>query len=62
MTRIVLPEQRGEITIKNVLAAEPGIGRDEMILLWYASVLEAYQTNRDAVIDFCHRHLNIQRI
>jgi len=57
MPLIIPPENRGEITIKNVLEAEPGIARDEMILHWCASVWEAYQNNRDSIISYCQKHL-----
>ncbi len=57
MPRIILPEDRGSVTIKNVLNAEPGIERDEQIMYWCASVWKAFANNRDAIIAFCERHL-----
>lgn len=57
MPRIILPESRGEIIIKNVLDTEPGIARDEMILRWCASVWKAFQSNHEAIVYFCRRHL-----
>ena len=59
MPRIILPENRGEITIKNVLEAEPGIDRDQMILHWGASVWKTYQNNRDVIISYCNKHLSV---
>lgn len=57
MPRMILSANRGKITVKNVLEAEAGIERDEMIMRWCTSVWEACKNNRDAVISFCRRHL-----
>ena len=39
---IQLPEDRGEITVADVLDAEPGRQRDEMIDAWCRSVWQAF--------------------
>jgi len=57
MPHIIVPENRGSVTIENVMEAKPGIERDEMILFWCASVWEVYENNRDAIMAFCRRHL-----
>jgi len=47
---IVLPEERGKITVLNVLEAASGQERDNMIKRWCETVWEAYSENRSAVI------------
>lgn len=47
---IVLPAQRGEITIFDVLKAHPGKPRDDAIAQWCASVWEAYRESREIII------------
>jgi hypothetical protein len=44
-----LPDQRGEITVRQVLAAAPGEARDAMIYRWCASVWEAYGERQEAI-------------
>lgn len=51
-----LPENRGEVTIQNVLAAPAGPERDEMIYLWCKSVWNAYRENSPAVSELLHKH------
>lgn len=41
-----LPTERGSITIKDVLAHEPGAGRDEMIRAWCREVWRCYASQR----------------
>jgi hypothetical protein len=38
-----LPEQRGAITVSDVLKSEPGQARDQMIKAWCSSVWSAYK-------------------
>lgn len=45
----VLPEQHGDITVADVLRAEPGTARDAMIHAWCESVWNAWRKNHDAV-------------
>lgn len=47
---VILPMERGEITVFDVVAKPPGRERDEMIYHWCASVWEAYGTNRETII------------
>lgn len=41
-----LPTERGSITIEDVLAHEPGAGRDEMIRAWCREVWRCYASQR----------------
>ena len=54
---IVLPENRGDITVTDVLAAPPGDKRDDMIKLWCVAVWAAYQGNRETIINLSTTHL-----
>jgi ABC-type phosphate/phosphonate transport system permease subunit len=47
---VILPAERGEITVSDVLAKPPGRERDEMIYRWCASVWEANKINRKTII------------
>ncbi len=51
------PDQRGIITISDVLAAPPGRGRDDAIRKWCASVWEAYGESHTKVIDLAYTEL-----
>lgn len=44
-----LPENRGEITIKDVIDIEPGKERKKMIRQWCNSVWQAYSQSHDIV-------------
>jgi hypothetical protein len=41
--RIRIPKSKGDITISDVIAAKPGVERDEMIKKWSINVLNAYK-------------------
>ncbi len=43
--KLKAPQQRGSVTVINVLAALPGKERDAMIHQWCASVWEAWKNN-----------------
>lgn len=45
-----LPEQRGSITVSDVLCEAPGKTRDEMIHKWCVSVWQAYKGSRQKVV------------
>ncbi|HHI81456.1 MAG TPA: hypothetical protein ENK02_15955 [Planctomycetes bacterium] len=45
-----LPETRGKITVKDVMAAPPGPERDGMIHRWCHSVWEAFSENRQSIV------------
>lgn len=47
-----LPEGRGAMTVRDVLAASPGEGRDETIRRWCESVWDAYASVHKQVEDF----------
>lgn len=44
-----LPDERGAITVREVLAAPPGEERDTMIHRWCASVWEVYQESQELI-------------
>lgn len=46
-----LPEQRGEVTVTDVLAAEPGEPRDTLIRAWCASVWKTYAPSHAQVAE-----------
>jgi hypothetical protein len=48
---IILPADRGNVHIADVLATMPGMERDAMIRTWCASVWAAYQNNRETIIN-----------
>ena len=49
---ITLPIDRGNISIVDVIAAEDGTGKDEMIKKWCASVWDAYKSVRPVIINY----------
>jgi hypothetical protein len=49
--RFDLPEQRGAVTVSDVVAAPPGRERDEAIRKWCISVWEAYRDTHQQVAD-----------
>ena len=59
--RFILPKQRGDITVSDVLALAPGSERDAMINKWCASVWEAYRESRQTVIDLAKTELSLDR-
>jgi Family of unknown function (DUF5946) len=48
--RVYLPEDRGSITVRDVLAASAGAERDAAIDNWCASVWSAFAGNRQTII------------
>lgn len=54
--KLVLPEARGSVTAREVLAAAPGIERDAAVDRWCASVWEACSMHRDSVIQVLREH------
>jgi hypothetical protein len=46
---IKFPEQRGDITISEVLETIPGVERDIMIKKWCISVWEAYKNSHETI-------------
>ena len=55
---ISFPKHRGEINVSGVLAAEPGLERDEMIRSWCLSVWRKYEENRNLIIDLVKKYEN----
>jgi hypothetical protein len=52
---IVLPTERGEITIVDVLANKSN--RDEMIKKWCKSVWRSYESSHDQIKQYCVKYL-----
>ena len=52
---IKLPENRGEITISEVLKSE--LNRDEMIKKWCSSVWKEYESSKEDIKRFCEIYL-----
>ncbi len=48
---ITLPSKRGDINVSDVLEKPPGEERDKMIRKWCVSVWEAYQNNRETIMN-----------
>jgi len=48
----VLPDDRGSLTVFDVMAVPAGVRRDELIDAWSASVWRAFAASRSAVIEF----------
>jgi hypothetical protein len=48
---VPLPDERGAITVSDVLTAAPGAERDHAIDAWCEAVWHAYRDNRHIVID-----------
>ncbi len=53
--KIILPETRGSITVKNVLDTPPGVQRDEMIRQWCISVWNAFSDQHDKIISLTQK-------
>jgi hypothetical protein len=51
-----MPTMRGEVTVHDVMAARPGLERDEMIRRWCETVWNAYRDNRQVVADLLRQH------
>jgi hypothetical protein len=52
----VLPEDRGAVTVVDVMAAPEGVQRDKAIDQWCASVWGAFAGNRGAVVEFLRKY------
>lgn len=59
---IVLPPDRGEVTVHHVLAAPPGPERDAAIERWSASVWKACISCRSLVADLAERELGVSPV
>lgn len=57
--RLPLPQERGNITAADVLAASPGQDRDKMIRAWCVSVWQAWQESRPQILELLKRELDI---
>lgn len=55
--RLSPPQDRGAITVADVLAAEPGAPRDKMIRSWCASVWQAWGASRIDVMKLVEEEL-----
>lgn len=56
--KIILPENRGEITVKDVLDQPAGAKRDEMINKWAVSAWAAFSNQRVKIIDMTENLLS----
>lgn len=52
-----LPDNRGDIQIRDVLAADPGPDRDRMIPRWCESVWQSWHQSRAYIIDIARKYL-----
>ncbi|GHN01810.1 hypothetical protein WSM22_32990 [Cytophagales bacterium WSM2-2] len=59
-TMIELPEQRGTITVADVLRAEPGPARDPAIKEWCSSVWAAYNTWHNVITALVKTELGVR--
>lgn len=57
--RLPLPQERGDITAADVLAAPPGQERDKMIRSWCVSVWQAWRESRPQILDLLKKELDI---
>ena len=55
--KIILPENRGNVTVKNVLDTPPGIDRDNLIRQWCISVWTAFSNEHDKIISLTEKLL-----
>lgn len=55
--KLPLPARPGEIQIENVLAAEPGPGRDLAIDKWCVSVWNSWRESRPAITAIAQKYL-----
>jgi hypothetical protein len=60
-TNIILPENRGNITVTNVLNASPGLQRDEMIRKWCVSAWNAFSNQHDEIISLTEQLINNEK-
>ena len=51
------PDYVGALTVADVLAVEPGPGRDETLMRWCASVWRAWSTQHDRIREIVDRYL-----
>jgi len=54
------PKIQGQITVSDVLAAPPGLERDNAIREWCVSVWETWQTQRSLIVDLVRKELDIR--
>jgi Family of unknown function (DUF5946) len=54
-----IPENKGMVTVRDVLKTPPGPDRDEAIEKWSASAWQAYSASRDKVAQWIKEELNI---
>ena len=52
----VLPDDRGDVTVADVMSVPAGSERDAAIDKWCASVWSAFAVNRSAVVEFLRPH------
>jgi len=55
--KIIFPESRGSVTVKNVLDAPPGSERDKVIRQWCVSIWKAFSDQHEAIISLTEKLL-----
>ena len=55
--KIIFPESRGSVTVKNVLDAPPGNERDQVIRQWCVSVWKAFSDQHETIISLTEKLL-----
>lgn len=55
--KIILPEDRGAITVTDVLHIPPGRKRDNMIKKWCESIWDSYSESHREIIEFLQKYL-----
>jgi Family of unknown function (DUF5946) len=55
--RFIAPDDAGPVTVADVLAVEPGPGRDEKLMEWCASVWAAWSADQSQVREMVDRYI-----
>jgi len=55
-----VPEQKGDVTVFDVLASQPGDERDNSIKTWCGSVWAAWRESRQQIMDLLKAELEIE--
>lgn len=53
----LLPKNRGEITVLDVIKIKPGVGRDKKIEEWMKSIWRVYKSSHKTVEEFLKKYL-----
>jgi hypothetical protein len=55
---IILPSNRGDINVSDVVIVPPGLERDKMIQSWCETVWKAYKDSRIAIVNLVKQYEN----